>query len=195
MGEERRGHSGWVTTLIMWPVGTISPRSPLCRISHFFHCDSPSEFTLPNKVLISAKLSFHRNIQGLWLKSRLDKQKVSPLASHLFFFYNFSLSLSLSCPHLPAYTLYSFLASLYAQTESLLSQYPHTHTFGSTFLRIHRKVIFVIFAHSWWIQDLSCSTVCGRHCLILLFMMHHTFLIGDRSGLQAGQSGTHTLCP
>ena len=42
-----------------------------------------------------------------------------------------------------------------------------------------------IFPHSWCIQDLSCSTVCGRRCLILLFMMHHTFSIGDRSGLQA----------
>ena len=33
------------------------------------------------------------------------------------------------------------------------------------------------FAHSWCIQDLSCSTVHGRRCLILLFMMHHTFSI------------------
>ena len=51
-----------------------------------------------------------------------------------------------------------------------------------------------IFAHSWCIQDLSCSTVRGRRCLILLFMMRHTFSIGDRSGLQAGQSSTRTLC-
>ena len=29
-----------------------------------------------------------------------------------------------------------------------------------------------IFAHSWCIQDLSWSTVRGRHCLIILFMMH-----------------------
>ena len=52
-----------------------------------------------------------------------------------------------------------------------------------------------IFAHSWCIQDLSCPTVRGCCCLILLFMMCHTFSIGDRSGLQAGQSSTHTLCP
>ena len=43
-----------------------------------------------------------------------------------------------------------------------------------------------IFAHFRCIQDLSCSTVRGRLCLILLFMMHHTFSIEDRSGLQAG---------
>ena len=42
-----------------------------------------------------------------------------------------------------------------------------------------------IFAHSWCIQDLTCSTVNGHHCLILLFMMRHTFSIGDRSGLLA----------
>ena len=45
-----------------------------------------------------------------------------------------------------------------------------------------------IFAQSWCIQGLSCSKVCGCHCLILLFMMRHTFSIEDRSGLQAGQS-------
>ena len=44
------------------------------------------------------------------------------------------------------------------------------------------------------IQDLGCSTVCSHCCLILLFIMHHTFWIEDRSGLQAGQSSTHTLC-
>ena len=37
-----------------------------------------------------------------------------------------------------------------------------------------------IFAHSWCIQDLSCSTVRGPYCLILLSMMCHTFSIGDR---------------
>ena len=50
-----------------------------------------------------------------------------------------------------------------------------------------------IFSHSWCIQDLSCSTFCSHCCLILLFMMRHTFSIGDRSGLQAGQSSTRTL--
>ena len=49
-----------------------------------------------------------------------------------------------------------------------------------------------MFAYSCCIQD--CSTVCGRCCLILLFMMCHTFLIGDRSELQAGQSSTRNLC-
>ena len=39
-----------------------------------------------------------------------------------------------------------------------------------------------------------CSFASCRHCLICLFMMRHTFLIGDRSGLQADQSSTHTLC-
>ena len=51
-----------------------------------------------------------------------------------------------------------------------------------------------IFAHSSCVQDLSCSTFRGHRCLILLFMMRHTFWIGDRSGLQAGQSSTRTLC-
>lgn len=37
-------------------------------------------------------------------------------------------------------------------------------------------------------QDFSCSTVCGCRCLILLFMLHHTFLTENKSGLQAGQS-------
>jgi len=31
----------------------------------------------------------------------------------------------------------------------------------------------------------SCSTICG-HCLILLFIMGHTFSVEDRSRLQAG---------
>ena len=51
-----------------------------------------------------------------------------------------------------------------------------------------------IVAHSWCIQDLSCSTVRGCRCLILLFMMRYTFSIGDRAGLQAGQSSTRSLC-
>jgi len=42
-----------------------------------------------------------------------------------------------------------------------------------------------IWLHSCWIQDLSCSSVCGS-CLILLFMMYHTFSTADRS--------VHTLC-
>jgi len=36
-------------------------------------------------------------------------------------------------------------------------------------------------------------TVCGFHCLILLFVTLRTFSPGDRCGLQAGQSSTHTL--
>ena len=40
-----------------------------------------------------------------------------------------------------------------------------------------------MFAHYW----------CPG-CLNLIFMMRHTFSIEDRSGLQAGQSSTHTLC-
>ena len=51
-----------------------------------------------------------------------------------------------------------------------------------------------IITHSCCIQALSCSIVCGRRCLILLFMMRHAFSIGDRFGLQTGQSSTHTLC-
>ena len=39
----------------------------------------------------------------------------------------------------------------------------------------------------------SCSTVRGLHCRILRFIMRHTFSMGDRSGLQAGQSSTRTL--
>lgn len=39
----------------------------------------------------------------------------------------------------------------------------------------------------------SCSTVCARRSLILLFMMDHTFSIGDRTGLLAGQSSTSTV--
>ena len=49
-----------------------------------------------------------------------------------------------------------------------------------------------IWVHSYRIPDFSCSTVPGC-CLILLVMMLHTFSIGDRCGLQAGQSSTHTL--
>lgn len=51
-----------------------------------------------------------------------------------------------------------------------------------------------IFAHLCWIQNLSCSTVRGRRCLILLFVMHHAFSIDNRSGMQAGQSSTGTVC-
>ncbi len=35
----------------------------------------------------------------------------------------------------------------------------------------------------------------GFRCRILRFKMRHTFSIGDRSGLQAGQSSTRTLLP
>ncbi len=37
------------------------------------------------------------------------------------------------------------------------------------------------FYQSCLIQDFSCSSVCRHYCLILLFMMGHTFSIGDRS--------------
>ena len=46
-----------------------------------------------------------------------------------------------------------------------------------------------IFARSECIQDLSCSTA---HVHRVSFMLHHTFSIGDRSGLQA--SLAHALC-
>ena len=38
----------------------------------------------------------------------------------------------------------------------------------------------------------NCFVVHG-HCLIHLFVMPHTFSVGDRSLLQTGQSNTHTL--
>ncbi len=47
-----------------------------------------------------------------------------------------------------------------------------------------------MFVQSRLIQDFRCSAVCDHHCLILLFMTGHTFSIGVRSGLQAGQSNT-----
>jgi len=49
-----------------------------------------------------------------------------------------------------------------------------------------------IFAQSRLAKD-SCSTVCGHRCLMLLFMMGHTFSITERSGLQAGKSSTSLL--
>ncbi len=51
-----------------------------------------------------------------------------------------------------------------------------------------------IFAQSCMKQDFSCSTVLGHHCVILLFMTHHTFSIGDRSVLQADHSSTSMQC-
>lgn len=42
-------------------------------------------------------------------------------------------------------------------------------------------------------NDFSCSTVRGLGCRILLFIMRHTFSVGDRSGLRAGQYTTYTL--
>ncbi len=57
---------------------------------------------------------------------------------------------------------------------------------------------------TWWsvsgviLSHSSCKQVLrwarwGLSCRILLFKMRHTFSIGDRSGLQAGQSSTRTL--
>lgn len=45
-----------------------------------------------------------------------------------------------------------------------------------------------IFAHFCWMQNFSCSTVHGHHYVIIIYMMHPTFLIGDRSGLQTVHS-------
>ncbi len=51
----------------------------------------------------------------------------------------------------------------------------------------------VILSHSSCKQVLRWATVRGLRCRILRFKMRHTFSIGDRSGLQAGQSSTRTL--
>ncbi len=51
----------------------------------------------------------------------------------------------------------------------------------------------VILSHSSCKQVLRWATVRGHRCRILRFKMRHTFSIGDRSGLQAGQSSTRTL--
>ncbi len=51
----------------------------------------------------------------------------------------------------------------------------------------------VILSHSSCKQVLRWATVRGLRCRILHFKMCHTFSIGDRSGLQAGQSSTRTL--
>ncbi len=51
----------------------------------------------------------------------------------------------------------------------------------------------VILSHSSCKQVLRWATLRGLRCRILRFKMHHTFSIGDRSGLQAGQSSTRTL--
>ncbi len=51
----------------------------------------------------------------------------------------------------------------------------------------------VILSHSSCKQVLRWATVRGLRCRILRFKMRHTFSIGDRSGLQAGQSSTCTL--
>ncbi len=51
----------------------------------------------------------------------------------------------------------------------------------------------VILSHSSCKQVLRWATVWGLRCRILRFKMRHTFSIGDRSGLQAGQSSTRTL--
>ncbi len=53
----------------------------------------------------------------------------------------------------------------------------------------------VILSHSSCKQVLRWATVRGLRCRILRFKMRHTFSIGDRSGLQAGQSSTRTLFP
>ncbi len=51
----------------------------------------------------------------------------------------------------------------------------------------------VSLSHSSCKQVLRWATVPGLRCRILRFKMRHTFSIGDRSGLQAGQSSTRTL--
>ncbi len=51
----------------------------------------------------------------------------------------------------------------------------------------------VILSHSSCKTSLKVGNSTGLRCRILRFKMHHTFSIGDRSGLQAGQSSTRTL--
>ena len=50
-----------------------------------------------------------------------------------------------------------------------------------------------ILSHSCLMNNFNCSTVRGHRARILRFIMRHTFSMGDRSGLQAGQSSTRTL--
>ena len=56
-----------------------------------------------------------------------------------------------------------------------------------------KRVTGVTLSHSSCKQALRCATVRGLRCRVLRFKMHHTFSIGDKSGLQAGQSSYHTL--
>ena len=50
----------------------------------------------------------------------------------------------------------------------------------------------VTLSHSSCKQVLRFATVQGLHCHILHLKMHHTFSIGDKSGLHAGQPSTCT---
>ena len=50
-----------------------------------------------------------------------------------------------------------------------------------------------ILSHSCLMYDSRCSSVQGLDCPFLRFTMRHTFSMVDRTGLQAGQSRTHTL--
>lgn len=50
-----------------------------------------------------------------------------------------------------------------------------------------------ILSHSCLVYYLGCLPVQGLHCHFFLFIMHQTVSMGDRSGLQAGQSGNHIL--
>ena len=50
-----------------------------------------------------------------------------------------------------------------------------------------------ILYHSCLMYDFSCSTVRGLRCCVLHFIMCHTFWMGDRFELQAGQSSTRNL--
>lgn len=55
------------------------------------------------------------------------------------------------------------------------------------------RFVGIILSHSGLMNSFSCSTVLGLRYRILRFIMHHTFSMGDRSGLPAGQSSTRTL--
>ena len=57
------------------------------------------------------------------------------------------------------------------------------------------KFVGGILSHSCLMYNFSCSTVQGLSCRILRFILCHTFSMGDRSGLQAGQSSGCTLLP
>ena len=122
----------------------------------------------------------------------LSKNAIKTEICHLFIHFNLYLSDKRTKKIFSMFSLSNLIIFVKNKRVEKSMSATHSNKVGACFLLItlcnglgteNINCCFAsgIFAHCWCIQDLSCSTVCGHHCLILFFMMRHKCSIGDRS--------------